>query len=666
MGTDRPTAHDERLERISARLAASPALADAVRRALAQGNVPEAAAAVIPAHQAEAVAQDRQPLERIRTDALEAIVQRVGRPPLLVRNGTVELEPLVDFPPGTDELIEAVGQHVRSVGRVEFVNHRLSWGGTGWVIADEGSTRLVATNRHVAQLVARRASDGRGVFVRSPSTGARYAADVDFAEEVGTLPEDARPVGVTGVEYLADDAAPDVALLRIAGDDLPAPLPLAEAEATGGALVALIGYPAYDSRNDPDDQARYFRDLYAVKRFAPGKVMQPLSARTVLTHDCTSLGGNSGSPLIDLVSGQVVGLHFAGVYGVENSAVGVRTLHALLRSDHRSIGTYAAGPNPDPATESSDGVRGADELRDRQGFDQAFLGEALPTPWPRLPAEVEEDLAKPSDEDPAQPRELRYTHFGVRFSTSRRQPVMTAVNIDGRLSVRIKRGKDRWFADARLPLEIQLGKDDYADPQIDRGHLVRREDPNWAPSAGAADVVPPLAEQADRDTFHYPNAAPQHSTMNQGKQLWQGLENHVLDSARTHGFRACVFTGPVVRDDDPDIGRGVLAPREFWKLVAMTGADGSGLHATAYLLSQGDLIRELLERRDRTEAVEGFVLGPYRTFQVAIRDLAEVTGYDFSAYEAADPLAPSGASDESTADAPPRFVPLDSLDDVVV
>src|SRR5687768_10333885 len=96
MGTGRPTAHDERLERVSARLAASPALADAIRRALAQGNVPDAAAAVIPAHQAEAVAHDRQPLERIRTDALEAIVQRVGRPPLLVRNGTVELEPLVD------------------------------------------------------------------------------------------------------------------------------------------------------------------------------------------------------------------------------------------------------------------------------------------------------------------------------------------------------------------------------------------------------------------------------------------------------------------------------------------------------------------------------------------------------------------------------------------
>jgi endonuclease G len=32
---------------------------------------------------------------------------------------------------------------------------------------------------------------------------------------------------------------------------------------------------------------------------------------------------------------------------------------------------------------------------------------------------------------------------------------------------------------------------------------------------------------------HYTNAAPQHSLLNQGKQLWQGLKNYILNSART-------------------------------------------------------------------------------------------------------------------------------------
>ncbi len=657
---------DDRLERVRTRLNASPELEEAVRRAVADGKVPQAAAAVIPPEDADAAGRDRERLERVvPSDALEAIVQRVGRPPLVVRNDTVELEPLVDFPPGTDALIKGVELDVRSVGRVEFLNHSMAWGGTGWVIDEDGTERVVATNRHVAKLVARRTADGRGVFLRSPLSGVRYGMNLDFKEEVGSLPADARPVSVTEILYLADDAAPDVALLRIAGENLPSALSLAEREAAVDDLVALIGYPAFDSRNDIDDQARYFHDLYDVKRFAPGKVMQALSGRTVLSHDCTSLGGNSGSPLVDLQTGKVVGLHFAGVYGLANSAVGVRTLQSLLagRTPRVIVGPISTGPDGQREART-DGVHSAEELAGRQGYAPEFLGGGLLAPWPGLPAAVKTDLARPTDEEPDRPFELRYTHFSVWFSTSRRQPLMTAVNIDGSHSVRIKRANDRWFADARIPLQAQLGQADYDDPEIDRGHMVRREDPNWDPAAApGADSA--LASQADQDTFHYANAAPQHATMNQGKQLWQGLENYILDSARTRGFKACVFTGPVVREDDPEIKPGVQAPREFWKLVAMIDADRDALHATAYLLSQGDLIRDLLEKRERAEAVEGFVLGAYRTFQIAIRDLAEATGYDFSAYLAADPLSRTDPGREAAADAAPLFVSLESLADVV-
>lgn len=311
----------------------------------------------------------------------------------------------------------------------------------------------------------------------------------------------------------------------------------------------------------------------------------------------------------------------------------------------------------------TDGVHSAEELTGREGYTPQFLGEGLLAPWPGLPADVESDLARPADEEPGRPFELRYTHFSVRFSTSRRQPLMTAVNIDGKHSVRIKRGNNRWFADARISLETQLGQADYDDPEIDRGHMVRREDPNWDPAA-APGTDSALANQADKDTFHYTNAAPQHATMNQGKQLWQGLENYILDGARTRGFKACVFTGPVIRQDDPEIKPYIQAPREFWKLVTMIDADRDALHATAYLLSQGDLIRDLLEKRERTEAVEGFILGAYRTFQIAIRDLADATGYDFSAYLAADPLSRTDLGREAAADAAPLFIPLDSLADV--
>ena len=63
---------------------------------------------------------------------------------------------LDDFPPGTDMRIRGTEKVIHAVGRVEFSNFRIGWGGTGWVIADEGSDRIVITNRHVASLVARR------------------------------------------------------------------------------------------------------------------------------------------------------------------------------------------------------------------------------------------------------------------------------------------------------------------------------------------------------------------------------------------------------------------------------------------------------------------------------------------------------------------------------
>lgn len=651
------TSADERLERVSRRLQASPELAEAVRRAIAEDRVPRAPGGEHTETVRESVAHDRAPLESLGIDFLEAIVQRVGRPPLLIRNDAVELEPLDDFPAGTDEQIKGVESFVKSVGRVEFLNHSMAWAGTGWVIAEDNGTRVVATNRHVAELVARRTFSGAGTFLRSPTSGVRYGVNLDFKEEVASRPDEARPFEVREVVYLADSASPDVALLRIAGDDLPSALPLAEAEAEPGDLVAIIGYPAFDSRNNLDDQAFYFRDLYDVKRFAPGKVLQGLSGRTILTHDCTTLGGNSGSPLIRVTDRTVIGLHFAGIYGKENSAVGAATLRALLRT-----GRPPLGPAPVPATllgevEARDGAHPAEELADRGGYDPAFLGDGFSAPWPGLPAEVVPDVARPSDEIADRPGELRYTHFGVRFSTSRRQPLVTAVNLDGASLVVVKRGRDRWFADLRIPREIQLTAQDYDDRDIDRGHMVRRQDPIWDPAAARGERSD-LAEQANLDTFHYTNAAPQHSDLNQGKQLWLGLEDYILENARTSGFRACVFTGPVNRDDDPEIKPGVFAPREFWKLVVMVDADRKKLHATAYVLSQGDLIRELLEARDRTEGNEGFVLGPYRTFQIAVRDLADATGYDLAAYLDADPL---GATEASNV---PLFVPLERGEDI--
>ena len=53
-----------------------------------------------------------------------------------------------------------------------------------------------------------------------------------------------------------------------------------------------------------------------------------------LTHDYSKLGGNSGSPIIDISTGKAVGLHFGGLYKQENSAVSAAVVkNSLIRSN---------------------------------------------------------------------------------------------------------------------------------------------------------------------------------------------------------------------------------------------------------------------------------------------------------------------------------------------
>ncbi len=227
---------------------------------------------------------------------------------------------------------------------------------------------------------------------------------------------------------------------------------------------------------------------------------------------------------------------------------------------------------------------------------------------------------------------MRYTHFGVKFSTAFKLPVLTAVNIDGENSTRIKRGRDKWFFDGRIDKNFQHGQKAYKDEEIDRGHMVRREDPNWGDDA----------PQADDDTFHYTNAAPQHSRLNQGKQLWQGLENYILDSARTHGFKACVFTAPVFTDDDP-IARGGECPRAAGVLEGGRHGGQRTQQAPRDSLppEPGSDDPQAVGRSRSLGSGRGLRSRAYRTFQISLTDLEDATGYDFGALKDADPLGQS-------------------------
>ncbi|GAB3597479.1 DNA/RNA non-specific endonuclease [Microbacterium tumbae] len=238
------------------------------------------------------------------------------------------------------------------------------------------------------------------------------------------------------------------------------------------------------------------------------------------------------------------------------------------------------------------------------GYAPDFLSVPVPLPTPRSVV-----------------RRLDYPRFSVLLDPGRRLAAVTAVNIDG-TSLRSLPRSGEWRLDPRVGEDEQTGASVYARNDLDRGHLVRRRDPGWGDEADA--------EAAMRATFFYPNAAPQAAGFNQSKELWLGLEDHVLAYAEATRQRISVFTAPVHGADDPPY-RGIRVPLRFWKVAAWHGRDG--LAAAAFLLDQS----ELVDIREGVLAPPP--LGGFRTFQVPVADIAGSTGIEFGPLAAADVLA---------------------------
>ncbi len=256
------------------------------------------------------------------TVELETIVQRIGRPVLAITRGDAQLA--VENPDSQiwnnrlQQSASLLHQAIAAVGRVEANNMpmALPYVGTGWLVDSE----LVVTNRHVALEFAQRGSSGfsfqLGFDRKSP-----MSVDIDFLEELNN-PAKAQ-FDISDILFIANDRGPDVAFLKVSrrqGDGAAQPIKLSRNIVPPQTIVATIGYPARDPFiSDQKLMMQIFGDVFEKKRLAPGFVTGVEGG--ALTHDCTTLGGNSGSALIDLATGEAAGLHFAGIFLKTNYAV---------------------------------------------------------------------------------------------------------------------------------------------------------------------------------------------------------------------------------------------------------------------------------------------------------------------------------------------------------
>jgi endonuclease G len=264
------------------------------------------------------VAEGRQhELSDEEMNGLEAIVLPQNRPVVFVKGDCYDdvEHPWEKLNPS--EVKARVSRAFPSIGRIEVPNMpQIPYGGTGFVVGK----RLVMTNRHVARLF----SSGLGLKIVYNSGD----SVINFRRQIDSRDSDRNAyVEVLGVEMIHPYW--DMALLRVADlpDDRVLALSTKMPEELEGRDIVAVGYPAKDWRSDLALQDRIFSSQYNVKRLQPGVLRKRAdicsfaNVVNAVTHDSSTLGGNSGSAILDVETNQVLALHFAGEYLKANYAV---------------------------------------------------------------------------------------------------------------------------------------------------------------------------------------------------------------------------------------------------------------------------------------------------------------------------------------------------------
>lgn len=468
-----------------------------------------------------------------------------------------------------------------AVARVWLDGHpALQWAGTCWFVTD----KWAVTTRAVAQ------------EIRHPGVKARVEQGGQSFAVVDVRTDDGSPINSLLAFLLIDGARRFTNGWHTSG----------RGGGKSGA-VATIGYCARDSRTgDPLLDLVYERS-FNQKCVAPGRLLNS-SENGLLTHDCASVGNTAGAVIVDLATGQVVGLHVGGALDGPGAGVAWPTIEKALRALGERIVVAAPELGADALERRG---RSAEDYEGRQGYRSDFLG--IDVPAPTAGSTIKDDV-NTFTVDGKETTLLPYTHFSVCMSKARRMCRFTACNVEGGALQDVGRAGIPWRFDARFDEELQAGDDLYRDNDLDRGHMVRRLDPVWGNDEEA--------QAANEDTFHFTNSCPQHKDLNQ--KTWNDLEDYVRQNAGDFRLRINVFTGPVFRADDPDY-REFQLPLDFWKVVVMVKDDRT-LSATAYTLSQRDLVTGL-----------EFVFGEFRTYQIRLRQVEEWTGLDFGELRNFDP-----------------------------
>jgi DNA/RNA endonuclease G (NUC1) len=239
------------------------------------------------------------------------------------------------------------------------------------------------------------------------------------------------------------------------------------------------------------------------------------------------------------------------------------------------------------------------------GYDANFLG--TPLPLPAISATMRQHAF-------AEGKPLTYVNYSLVLNTERRLAFFTASNLDRERRRVLPRGLDRFVRDPRVPAAAQAEEPFFKAADIDRGHLVTRQEISWGPYFAGDEAVAAPKLQAMVDV--YTNVTPQYDTFN--RFVWTELERWVLTDHNKNATKVTIFTGPVFTSGDLPID-GVRVPQRFWKIAVSARGDGGGLVVDAFVVAQVD------EKGDKLDIVR---FQP-SVFRARVSDIERMTGLDF-------------------------------------
>ncbi|UFX49418.1 serine protease (plasmid) [Bradyrhizobium sp. 41S5] len=236
---------------------------------------------------------------------LETIVLASLRPAFPIEGETIKPGP--DNPIWSEPLAAAadvLARAVRATARLESSDRDLEFIGTAFAV----TPRLAAVTGHIAQLMLQKGET---------SYWLNFASDGAHGDPA------------VGVKVRLIHPYFDFALLEmdrpVAEDNI---LSFSARMPSVKEKIALIGYPAKDPRSDPESLAAVFGNNFGKKLLMPGCIVDgPMTAKTAgidvpaLPHDASCVSGTSGAPVVQLSTGLVVGIHYAGWFLQQNFAI---------------------------------------------------------------------------------------------------------------------------------------------------------------------------------------------------------------------------------------------------------------------------------------------------------------------------------------------------------